>query len=159
MATIQEEVVVDAPLDVVYGQWTQFDEFPRFMQNVKEVRQLDDTRLFWRAEIGGKEHSWEAQIVEQVPNQVVSWRSTDGLITSGAVTFEPEGSGEATRVHVEMDYEPEGLTEKIGSALNVDDAYVQGDLGRFKELVEERMTPTGEWEGRVEGGRVANEGF
>ncbi len=154
MATIQEDVVVEAPLDMVYGQWTQFEEFPRFMKNVKEVRQIDDKRLFWRAEIGGREHSWEAQIIRQVPNQVVSWTSTEGFPSAGEVTFEPEGSGEKTRMHVEMDYEPEGLAEKLGSALKIDEAHVHADLERFKELVEDRVVPTGEWEGRIEGGRV-----
>ena len=136
MATIQEDVVVDAPLDMVYGQWTQFEEFPRFMKNVKEVRQIDDKRLFWRAEIGGQEHSWEAQIIRQVPNQVVSWASTEGFPSAGEVTFEPEGSGEKTRMHVEMDYEPEGVKDFLLKLKG-------NDTGRLKDGLEKMLSKNG----------------
>lgn len=154
MATIEEEVVIEAPIDVVYAQWTQFEDFPRFMRNVKEVRQLDDTRLLWTAEVAGREHTWEAKIIEQEPSRRVTWRATEGLQNGGTVTFEPANSGDKTRVHVVFEYEPEGLLEKIGSAVNVADAVVKADLKRFQERIEERRTPTGEWEGRIEGGRV-----
>jgi len=158
MATIEEQVEVDAPVDVVYAQWTQFEDFPHFMRNVTETRQLDDTHLLWTAEIAGREHTWEAKIVEQEPNRRISWRSTGGLHNGGAVTFEPADSGSRTVVHVEMEYEPEGITEKIGSALSVDEGVVKADLGRFKDLVEKRQTPTGEWEGRVQSGEVVDRG-
>lgn len=154
MATIQEDVVVEAPVDVTYAQWTQFEDFPRFMKNVKDVRQLDDSRLLWTAEVAGREHTWEARIVEQEPNRRIAWRATEGLQNGGTVTFEPADSGAQTRVRVEMEYEPEGIVEQIGSAVNVDDMVVKADLGRFKALLEERQAPTGEWEGRIEGGRV-----
>jgi uncharacterized membrane protein len=156
MATIEEQVEVEAPVDVVYAQWTQFEDFPQFMRNVKETRQLDDTHLQWTAEIAGREHTWEAKIVEQEPNRRIAWRSTDGLHNSGTVTFEPVDSGSITVVHVVMQYEPEGVTEKIGSALSVDEDVVKADLGRFKDLVERRRAPTGEWEGRVESGQVVD---
>ena len=158
MATIEEQVEVDAPVDVVYAQWTQFEDFPRFMSNVKEVRQLDDTRLLWSAEIAGREHTWEAKIIEQEPNRRITWRATEGLHNGGTVTFEPANSGSRTIVRVAMEYEPEGITEKIGSALSIDEGVVKADLKRFEELVEERRTPTGEWEGRVESGRVVDRG-
>jgi uncharacterized membrane protein len=158
MATIEEAVEVDAPVDVVYAQWTQFEDFQHFMRNVKEVRQLDDTHLLWTAEIAGREHTWEAKIVEQEPNRRIAWRSTGGLNNAGTVTFEPANAGSRTKVNVVMEYEPEGLTEKLGSALSVDEGVVKADLGRFKDLVEERQAPTGEWEGRVEGGQVVDRG-
>jgi uncharacterized membrane protein len=158
MATIEEQVEVDAPVDVVYAQWTQFEEFPRFMRNVTETRQLDDTHLLWTAEIAGREHTWEAKIVEQEPNRRIAWRSTGGLHNGGTVTFEPANSGSRTIVHVTMEYEPEGITEKVGSALSVDEGVVKADLGRFKDLVEERRAPTGEWEGRVQSGEVVDRG-
>lgn len=157
MATIQQDIDIAVPVDVAYAQWTQFEEFPRFMKNVKEVRQLDDTRLEWTAEIGGREHTWEAKITEQEPNRRISWRATDGMHNGGTVTFEPADEGTGTRVRVEFDYEPEGLVEKIGSAAKLDDMVVRADLGRFKDLVEDRQSPTGEWEGRVEGGRVTED--
>jgi uncharacterized membrane protein len=128
------------------------------MRNVKEVRQLDDTHLLWTAEIAGREHTWETKIVEQEPNRRVSWRSTGGLNNGGTVTFEAANSGSRTIVHVAMEYEPEGITEKIGSALSVDEGVVKADLGRFKDLVEERRAPTGEWEGRVQSGEVVDRG-
>lgn len=154
MATIKEDIVIDAPVDVAYGQWTQFEDFPRFMKNVKTVRQLDDSRLMWTAEIAGREYSWEAKIIEQQPNSRIAWRASEGLQNGGNVTFSPADGGSKTRLHVELDYEPQGVMEKVGSAVNVDDVVVKTDLRRFKELVEERQAPTGQWEGRIEGGRV-----
>ena len=154
MATIEQDIDIDVPVDVAYAQWTQFEDFPRFMRNVKEVRQLDDTRLLWTTEIGGREASWEAKIIEQEPNRRISWRASEGLQNGGTVTFRPGNGGSQTHVHVEIEYEPEGMVEKIGSAVQIDDMTVGADLDRFKELVEERQTPTGEWKGRIESGRV-----
>jgi uncharacterized membrane protein len=154
MATIEQDIDIDVPVDVAYAQWTQFETFPQFMKNVKEVRQLDDTRLMWTAEIAGREHSWEAKIVEQEPNRRISWRASEGLMNAGTVTFQPANAGSKTHIHVELEYEPQGMVEKAGSAAHVDDAVVRADLSRFKELVEERRAPTGEWSGRIEGGRV-----
>jgi uncharacterized membrane protein len=158
MATIEQDIDIDVPVDVAYAQWTQFEDFPRFMRNVKEVRQLDDTRLRWTAEVAGREHTWEAKIIEQEPNRRIAWRSTEGLQNGGTVTFEPADAGSKTHVHVEFHYEPEGIAEKVGSAVQVDEMVVGADLDRFKDLVEERRTPTGEWEGRIEGGRVTEPG-
>jgi uncharacterized membrane protein len=156
MATIEQDLDIAVPVDVAYAQWTQFEDFPRFMKNVKEVRQLDDTRLVWTAEIGGTEHTWEAKIVEQEPNRRISWHAVEGLQNRGRVTFEPTDGGSGTHVHVELDYEPEGLKEKLGSMVGADSALVNADLDRFKELVEERQAPTGEWEGRIESGHVTD---
>lgn len=157
MATIEQDIDIDVPVDVAYAQWTQFEEFPEFMKNVKEVRQLDDTRLMWKAEVAGREHTWEAKIVTQEPNRRISWRGEHGLMNAGTVTFDPADGGSRTHVHVELEYEPKGVVEKAGSAVKVDDAIVRADLGRFKELVEERRAPTGEWSGRIEGGRVTEQ--
>jgi uncharacterized membrane protein len=156
MATVEQDIDIDVPVGVAYAQWTQFEDFPRFMNNVKEVRQLDDTRLMWTAEVGGREHSWEAKIIEQVPDQRIAWRATGGLQNGGTVTFEPEDGGSRTHVHVEMEYEPEGIIEKIGSAVGVDSYVVDADLDRFKDLVEERQAPTGEWSGEIKGGQVTD---
>jgi uncharacterized membrane protein len=154
MAKIEHDIDVEAPVDVTYAQWTQFEDFPRFMKNVKEVRQLDDTRLLWTAEVAGHEHTWEAKIIEQQPNRRISWRASEGLQNGGTVTFEPTNG--KTRVHVELEYEPQDIVERIGSVAQVDDIVVGADLKRFKQLVEERQAPTGEWEGRIEGGRVTD---
>jgi len=136
MATIGQDIDIAVPVDVAYAQWTQFEDFPRFMKNVKEVRQLDDTRLLWTADVAGTEHTWEAKIVEQEPNRRISWHATEGLQNGGSVTFEPTDGGSNTHVHVELEYEPEGLKEKLGSVIGAGSALVAADLERFKELVE-----------------------
>jgi uncharacterized membrane protein len=155
VATVNESVEVDVPVSVAYNQWTQFEEFPQFMEGVKSVRQLDDTHLEWTAEIGGEEHSWQAEISQQEPDRLVSWRALDGKYNSGKVTFEPL-EGDRTRVNVEMTYDAEGLMESLGSALGFDSRRVSGDLDRFKEFIESRQVDTGGWRGEVHRGEVTN---
>ena len=152
-----EPRVIDAALEVgvpvsqAYNQWTQFEEFPQFMEGVEEVQQLDDTRLHWVATIGGKRAEWDAKILEQHPDQQVSWVSEDGKLTRGTVTFEPLGD-ERTLLRLSMSYRPEGLSESVGSAAGLDKRRIQGDLERFKELIESRETATGAWRGEVSEG-------
>ena len=152
MASIQESIDVQVPVRTAYNQWTQFEEFPKFMEGVKSVTQQDDTHLHWVAEVGGTEHSWIAQITEQRPDQLVGWRAIEGHGTSGVVTFEPLGESE-TRVTVQMDHETEGLKEQLGSMLGVDSRRVKGDLERFKDLVESQGVESGAWRGEVEQGQ------
>jgi uncharacterized membrane protein len=152
MASITKDIDLAVPVRTAYNQWTQFETFPNFMEGVKEVRQLDDTHLAWRAEIGGKEESWEAEIVEEVPDQKIAWRSTSGAPNAGTVVFAPVDDGH-TRIMLTMEYQPQGLTENIGSALGFDERRVKGDLERFKEFVESRGAETGAYRGRVEGGQ------
>jgi uncharacterized membrane protein len=153
MAHVEEKIEVSVPVRTAYNQWTQFEEFPRFMEGVKEVKQLDDKRLFWHAEIGGKEEKWEAEITEQEPDRIVAWRSTSGAPNGGRVTFQPQGS-DRTQVTVRMEYEAQGAVEKAGDALGVVDRRVKGDLKRFKEFIESRGTETGAWRGEISGGQV-----
>jgi uncharacterized membrane protein len=148
MSTIEQSVEVEAPLSAVYNQWTQFEEFPRFMQGVEEVRQLDDTHLHWVAEFGGSRHEWDAEITEQKPDERVAWRNTDGKDNAGVVTFHRLDDAR-TRVMVQMDFVPEGLKEKLGDALGAPDRRVQSDLERFKELTESRGAETGGWRGEI----------
>lgn len=148
---IEKSINVNVPVRTAYNQWTQFEEFPRFMEGVKEIRQLDDQRVHWVAEIGGKQKEWDAEITEQIPDQRISWRSVDGAPNAGLVEFRPVGADE-TEVRVRMEYEPEGAVEKIGSALHAADARVKGDLKRFKEFVESRGTESGAWRGEIQGG-------
>ncbi len=148
MATIEKSIEVSVPVRTAYNQWTQFEEFPRFMEGVKSVRQMDDTRLHWCAEIGGKEEEWDAEIAEQTPDQRVAWRSTTGARNAGVVTFHHLGDNK-TRVMLQMEYDPEGITENVGDKLGFVGRRVQGDLERFKELIEERGTETGAWRGEV----------
>ncbi len=151
MASIQESIDVQVPVRTAYNQWTQFEEFPRFMEGVKSVKQIDDTRLRWVAEAGGKENEWTAQITEQRPDQMVAWKAVEGHGTSGVVTFQPLGESEA-RVTVQMDHETDGVMEQLGSALGFDSRRVKGDLERFKDLVEGRGVESGAWRGEVERG-------
>jgi uncharacterized membrane protein len=149
MATIEQSIDVDVPVSTAYNQWTQFEEFPTFMEGVDEVRQLDAERLHWVASIGGKRHEWDAKITEQNPDERVAWTSTDGKPNGGVVTFHRLGESQ-TRIMVQMDYEPEGIVETVGGKLGLDERRVKGDLERFKELIEARGTETGAWRGEVE---------
>ena len=151
MHHVSKTIDVNAPIRDVYNQWTQFEEFPRFMDGVTSVTQTDDTHLHWVAEIGGHHREWDAEIHQQIPDKVVAWRSTSGAKNDGAVTFEPI-DGTATRVSLEMQVEPDGVIESVGEALGVLDRQVQGDLERFKAFIESRTVPTGAWRGTVESG-------
>ena len=148
MATIEQSIDVEVPVETAYNQWTQFEEFPRFMDGVEEVRQLDDTHLHWVAELGGSRHEWDAVITEQHPDERVAWRNTDGKDNAGVVTFH-RLDDDRSRVMVQIDFVPEGIKEKLGSALGAPDRRVQGDLERFKELIESRGRESGSWRGEV----------
>ncbi|MFA7249211.1 MAG: SRPBCC family protein [Dehalococcoidia bacterium] len=149
MARAAHEIAVNAPIEAVYAQWTQFEEFPRFMEGVDEVRQLDDRRMHWRANIAGRDVEWDAEIREQVPHDKIVWRSIDGASTAGLVSFQPLDSGR-TRVHLELSYEPEGALEQAGDALGIVERQVEGDLERFKDFIEARGgRPTGAWMGTI----------
>ena len=148
MERIEKSIEVEAPLRAVYNQWTQFEEFPRFMEGVQEVRQIDDTHLFWKAEIAGKTTDWEAEIYEQIPDARIAWRSLSGAPNAGAVSFQALGP-ELTRVNLVLDYQPLGAVEKIGDALGLVSGRVEGDLRRFKSFIETRGVETGAWRGEV----------
>jgi len=148
MTTIEKSVEVDVPVRVAYNQWTQFEEFPRFMEGVREVRQLDDTHLHWRAEVGGKEQAWDAEITEQIPDERIAWRARSGAPNAGVVTFHRIADSR-TRIMLQLDYDPQGAVENIGDALGVVSRRVAGDLERFKEFVESRGGETGAWRGEI----------
>ncbi|HWA39211.1 MAG TPA: SRPBCC family protein [Burkholderiales bacterium] len=152
MERIEKTFDIDCPVNTVYNQWTQFEQFPRFMEGVAEVRQLDDTHLHWKAKIAGKEKEWDAEIVEQVPDKVIAWRSTTGAPNAGTVRFEPLNK-DRTRVKLTMDYEPQGFVENVGDAVGVVSHKVENAVERFKKLLEQRRAETGGWRGEVHGGR------
>jgi uncharacterized membrane protein len=156
MERITKTFEIDAPVRKVYNQWTQFEDFPRFMDGVKEVRQLDDTHLHWKARIAGKEKEWDAEIVEQVPDQRIAWRSTEGVMNAGTVRFEPVAQ-DRSRVHLTMEYEPKGLLENVGDAIGVVDRKVDKAVEDFKKLIEQRGQETGAWRGEVHGGQKTGE--
>jgi uncharacterized membrane protein len=150
--TIDESIEANVPVSLAYNQWTQFEDFPLFMEGVEHVQQLDDIRLHWVAKIGGKTAEWDAKILEQHPDRQISWISEDGKKTRGTVTFEPRGEGK-TLVRLSMSYQAEGSIEQLGSAAGLDTRRVRGDLERFKELVETRGEESGAWRGEVEAGQ------
>ena len=148
-SSITQSIELDVPVSTAYNQWTQFEEFPRFMQSVEEVRQLDDTHLHWRANVAGRIKEWDAEITEQIPDQRIAWRTTGGVRNAGVVSFDKIGENR-TRVALQMDYEPQTPAEKIGDAVGAVKLTAKGNLKRFKELVERRGAETGAWRGTVQ---------
>ena len=153
MERIEKTVEVDCPVRTVYNQWTQFEDFPKFMAGVKDVRQLDDTHLHWRAEVWGKDEEWDAEITEQEPDQRVSWRSIGGPRNAGTVRFEPLGDNR-TLVRLALSYQPEGVLENIGSAMGAMQTQVESSVRNFKQFIESRGAETGAWRGEVQGGQT-----
>ena len=151
MSNIQQTIEVQVPVTTAYNQWTQFEEFPRFMEGVKEVRQLTDKSLEWTAEINGKEETWTADITEQEPDQVIAWRSTSEPVNSGRVSFARLDESR-TRVDLQMEWQPRDSIEKMGAAMGFDDRQIKGDLERFKKFIESRGAETGGWRGEIEQG-------
>ena len=149
MSTIEESIDINVPVRTAYDQWTQFEEFPAFMEGVDKVTQIDDTHLHWVAEIAGVKREWDSVITEQHPDERVAWQSTSGARNAGVVTFH-RLDDDHTRVTLQMDVEPEGVVETAGEALGFLDRRVKGDLKHFKDFVEERHAPTGAWRGNVE---------
>ena len=133
--SVDAEVEVGVPVTAAYKQWTQFEEFPRFMEGVDEVRKLDDSLLHWAVTVAGRHAEWDAKIVEQEPDRRISWESVDGKRTRGTVTFEAKGPARS-RVRLHMSYQPDGTAEQVGSAIGLDSRRVHADLARFRELVE-----------------------
>src|SRR4028118_1697412 len=154
----EKSIEVDVPVSTAYGQWTQFEDFPHFMGGAKEVRQLDDRRLHWVAEIAGVRREWEAAVLEQVPDQKVAWAATSGATNAGAVRFAPTGAG-STMVHLTLEYEPEGVIEQVGDKLGIVERQVTSDLERFKKLIEDQGYASGAWRGTInEGAAVGTPG-
>ncbi|MCW2809893.1 MAG: cyclase/dehydrase [Friedmanniella sp.] len=149
---VEKSILVNVPVSVAYNQWTQFEEFPQFMGGITSVTQLSDNRLEWVAEIAGVRRRWEAKILEQVPDRKVAWAATEGATNAGQVTFEDVGGGQ-TSVRLSLDYEPEGLVEKVGDKLNVIENQAEGDLDRFKAFIESEGYASGAWRGSVAGER------
>ena len=149
MSTVQKSIDVSVPVSTAYNQWTQFEEFPRFMEGVKSVRQLDNKRLHWVTQIAGKEETFDAIIDQQVPDQRIAWHSTIGPKQAGVVTFHRLNDRQ-TRVMLQMEYDPQGVVEKTGDMLGAVTMRIQGDLDRFKKFIEARGVETGAWRGEIQ---------
>lgn len=157
METMEKSIEVNVPVTQVYNQWTQFEDFPQFMEGIEQVQQLDDKRLRWVAEIGGKRSEWDAEIYEQVRDERIAWRSTSGAPNAGVVVFQPLAD-DKTRVSLRMAYEPQTLGEKVGDALGFVTRRIEGDLARFKEFIQNRGVETGAWRGEIHSGKVNQTG-
>lgn len=148
MSTVEKWIDVNVPVTVAYNQWTQFEEFPRFMEGVEEVRQISEKDLHWRVNMGGKRKKFETVITEQLPDQRIAWKTRGGTENAGVVTFHRLNDA-ATRIMLQMEYQPEGIVEEIGDYLGIAARRIQRDLAHFKEYVEERGAESGAWRGTV----------
>lgn len=149
MSTVEKTIDVDVPVRSAYDQWTQFEEFPHFMEGVEEVRQVDERHCHWRTKVAGVRREFDTEIVDQLPDERVAWRTVGGEVRQkGVVTFQSLDEGH-TRVRLAMEVEPEGVVEKTGDLLGILDLRVKGDLKRFKGFIEERGQATGGWRGRI----------
>jgi uncharacterized membrane protein len=148
---VEQTIEVEVPVEKAYNQWTQFEEYPNFMEDVEQVEQLDDERLHWVANVAGQHKEWFARIVRQVPDEVIAWESEGGAGNRGTVVFTPLNTSR-TKIDLYMDVEPEGVKEKVGTAIGVPDAAVRGDLERFKRFIENRDVETGAWRGEIRHG-------
>jgi uncharacterized membrane protein len=156
--SVEASIECDVPVTVAYNQWTQFEQFPTFMENVEQVEQLDDTHLHWVAKVAGKRKEWDAEILQQEPDRLISWRSTSGTVNNGSVTFEPIGT-DRCKITCTLTYGLEDWTEKLGDALGLLKGQVQADLRRFKQHIEKRGAETGAWRGKVQEGKVERPGM
>ena len=151
MADVNATIDVNRPLRTVYNQWTQFEDFPQFMDGVVEVKQLDNETIGWRAKVAGVERTWQSRIVEQDPDRAIAWISTEGTRNDGRVTFEALGPS-TTRVHLALDLDPQDFVERAGQALGFVGRKAQTDLERFREFIEGRPMETGAWRGEISSG-------
>ena len=149
MSVIEKSIDLNVAVRTAYNQWTQFEEFPRFMEGVEQVQQIDDKHLHWKANIGGKQEEWDAEITEQVPDQRIAWRSQSGAKNEGVVIFSPVTEGKS-KINLRIEYEPKGMVEKTGDMSGVVSQRVEGDLKRFKDYIESRGHETGSWRGNVQ---------
>jgi uncharacterized membrane protein len=147
-SNVQDSIELEVPVSTAYNQWTQFEDFPKFMATVESVKQVDDTHLHWKAVVAGKPKEWDAEITEQIPDQRIAWRSIGGVPNWGDVTFEKTGENR-TRVRLQMYYAPESADEKVASALGGVKLATKGNLRRFKHLVEARGVESGAWRGEI----------
>ncbi len=153
MSVVTETIEVDVPVSVAYNQWTQFEDFPQFMDGIESVSQLDDTHLRWVASIAGVRREWTALITEQLPDKRIAWEAIEGVTNSGLVTFDPIGPG-STRVSLTLEFEPAGVVEGLADRIGLVRSKAHADLERFREFITSRGAATGAWRHEVRGGFI-----
>jgi HSP20 family molecular chaperone IbpA len=153
MTRIAQSIEVNVPVSTAYNQWTQFEEFPRFMQDVREVRQLDAAHLHWRVNRNGMEMEWDSEITEQVPDHHIAWRDTSGPKNAGCITFQPM-QPDKTRVYMTIDCDPTDASAEAGQAAQAISQRVEEDLARFKKLLESQGRESGAWRDEIHDSRT-----
>ncbi len=153
MDTVEKIIEVNAPLSVVYNQWTQFETFPEFMETVEEVQQLDSKRVHWKSKFSGKVKEWDAEIFQQEPDSLIAWRTTSGPVQTGTVSFRTR-SPSRTEVAVRIEYQPETLVERLAGRFGIIGRRLKRDLEAFKEFIQNRPAETGGWRGRIHGRHI-----
>ena len=149
MSTVKSDVDVNVPISVAYNQWTQFESFPQFLSGIDSIEQIDDTHLHWNVSIAGVKREFDAVVTEQIPDERIAWNSTEGEDHAGVVTFH-RLADDQTRISMQLDWKPQGVVEKVGSLLQVDDIQIDHDLRKFKDLIESNGFETGAWRGTVD---------
>ncbi|MGY5075625.1 SRPBCC family protein [Streptomyces nigrescens] len=149
MSTVKETVDVEVPVHTAYNQWTQFEEFPKFMEGVERITQLDDRHNRWTTKIGGVRREFDTEIIDQLPDDRIAWRTTTGdTRQKGLVSFRRLDETH-TRVELVMDVEPSGVAEKAADMSGTIERRVKGDMRRFKGYIERRGAESGAWRGRI----------
>ncbi|GAA3502759.1 SRPBCC family protein [Streptomyces prasinosporus] len=149
MSTVKEAVEVEVPVHTAYNQWTQFEEFPNFMEGVEQVTQIDDRHNHWTTKIGGVRREFDTEIVDQLPDERITWRTTTGDVQQKGTVHFQRVDNTHTRVELVMDVEPSGVAEKAADLLGTIDRRVKGDMRRFKDFIEQRGDESGAWRGRI----------
>jgi uncharacterized membrane protein len=150
MSQIQESVDIDVPVSVAYNQWIQFESFPQFMDGVESIVQIDDTHNHWVTNVAGVEREFDTEITEQHPDERIAWHSVGGDVThAGVVTFH-RLSDDQSRVTIQIDWEPKGLLENVGAAVDADDRKVRADTKKFKEFIENGGSQGAGWRGDIQ---------
>lgn len=135
MASFDRSIEVGAHVSKAYKLLSDFERYPTFMEGVEEVRRTADDTFHWRAELLGKHVEWDAKVTELSPSDKIAWRGISSARNAGEVTLD-KLDDRRTRVHLHLEYEPEGLIENLGAALGLIGARLQRDLEEFKRLVE-----------------------
>ena len=148
MTTAEANIDIASDITTVYNQWTQFEDFPLFMEGVDEVTQLDDRHLHWKVSIAGVHREFDATITEQIPEVRVAWKADGDVRHAGVVDFH-RVEDRRTNVSLQLEMEPQGLVEHVGDSLGVVERRATGDLKRFRLLVEKNQEATGSWRGEV----------
>ncbi|MCO5973150.1 SRPBCC family protein [Actinoallomurus soli] len=149
MSSVMESIDVHVPVHTAYNQWTQFEDFPQFMEGVEEIRQVNDTLTHWKVKVAGATREYDAQITEQRPDERIAWTSVEEPKNAGVVTFH-RLDDDNTRVALQLEVEPEGFLENVADKTGMVKHRAKNDLKRFKEFIEERGSETGAWRGNVD---------